>query len=86
MEGIFSVEIDQNPESLAYCLRKLTNEIPDLYDWTTVVNSGGIDYGVYLNVNVNRKEIEINNQPTYGDGDDSIDDIIEFLEEDEDDI
>lgn len=81
----FSVEVDKyNPTALTHCLKKLEKGIPDYeYDWRIVINAGGIDYGIYLNVNVDRKEIVISNQPE-GNGDDYIDDILELFDEEED--
>lgn len=89
MKEIYSVEIDRyNPMALSRCLKKLGDAIPDFeYEWKLSANGGGIDYGIFLNINVERKEIEICNQPEYGtDGDDDLYDVIEcFEEEDEDD-
>ena len=80
----FSVEIDRSPVSVAHCLRRLEEAIPDFdYDWEVTVNSGGIDYGVYFNIDINKKEIEINNQPV-GDGDDYLDDVIACFEDEND--
>lgn len=81
---IYSVEVDKyNPTALTHCLKRLEEGIPDYeWDWTIYINAGGIDYGIYLNVNVENKEIIICNQP-YEDGDDSLDDILELFEEDE---
>ena len=87
MKTNYSVEVDRyNPMALAHCLKKLEDNIPNFEnDWILTINAGGIDYGVYLNINVEKKEIEICNQPEYGsDGDDSLDDIITYLEEEED--
>lgn len=81
---IYSVEVDKyNPTALTHCLKRLEEGIPDYeWDWRIYINAGGIDYGIYLNVNVENKEITICNQP-YGDGEDSLDDILELFEEDE---
>ena len=81
----YSIEIDKyNPTALTYCLRKLENAIPDYeYDWRIVINAGGIDYGIYLNIDISEKEIEICNQPK-GEGDDYLDDVLELFEEEED--
>lgn len=83
---IFSVEVDKyNPTALIYCLTKLQNAIPDFeYDWRITVNAGGIDYGTFLNIDLENKTIEICNQPE-GDGDDYLEDVInEILENIED--
>ena len=87
MKNIYSIEIDKyNPTALTHCLRKLENAIPDYeYDWRIVINAGGIDYGIYLNININEKEIEICNQPRHGEGDDYLDDVLELFEEEEED-
>lgn len=73
----FSVEIDAyNPTALTHCLKKLEDAIPDFeYEWRIRINAGGIDYGIYLNIDPEEKEIEICNQPE-NDGDDYLDDVI----------
>lgn len=84
----YSIEINKDdPTALTYCLRKLENAIPDYgYDWRIVINAGGIDYGIYLNIDIEDKEIEICNQPRYGNaGEDMVDDVIELFEEKEED-
>ena len=86
MKEIYSVEIDRyNPMALSRCLKKLGDAIPDFeYEWKLSANGGGIDYGVFLNINVERKEIEICNCPEYGtDGDDDLYDVIEYFEEED---
>lgn len=76
----FSVEVDRySATSLVYCLNKLQKNIYDMDEWRIVINAGGINYGIYLNINTDRQEIEISNQPN-GDGSDSLDDVIEYLE------
>lgn len=88
MSRTFSVEVDRyNPVALTYCLQKLEENIPKFeYDWRLFINAGGIDYGIYLNINVERKEIEICNQPEYGtDGEDTLDDVFACFEEEEED-
>ena len=84
MKNIYSIEIDKyNPTALTYCLRKLESTIPDYeYDWRIVINAGGIDYGIYINIDISEKEIEICNQPK-GEGDDYLDDVLELFEEEE---
>lgn len=89
MKNIYSVEIDRyDPTALTYCLRRLENVIPDYEsEWRLIVNAGGIDYGIYLNIDINEKEIEICNQPE-GSGEDWLDHVIEYFEsisEEEDD-
>lgn len=85
MKTEYSIEVDRyNPMALAHCLKKLSYNIEDFeYDWRIFINAGGIDYGVYLNINVEGKIIEISNQPEYGDGDDSLDDVIDFFQQEE---
>lgn len=83
----FSIEVDKyNPTALGYCLKKLENIIPEFgYDWRIYINAGGIDYGIYINISIDRKEIEICNQPR-GKGEDSIEDVEDYfmeLEEEE---
>ncbi len=76
----YSVEIDcYNPLALAHAIAKLGKGIPNFeYEWRISANGGGIDYGVYLNIDISRKEIEICNQPEFGtDGDDMLEDVIE---------
>lgn len=76
----FSVEVDRySATSLVYCLNELQNNIYDPDEWRIVINAGGIDYGIYLNINTDRKEIEISNQPD-GEGSDFLCDVIEYLE------
>ena len=85
---MYSIEIDKHdPTALTHCLRKLEKAIPDYeYDWRIYINAGGIDYGIYLNIDIDKKEIEICNQPR-GKGEDSIDDVLgNFEEEDIDDL
>ena len=79
---IYSVEVDKyNPTALIWCLTKLQDNIPDFeYDWRITVNAGGIDYGIFLNINIEDKEIVICNQPD-GAGDDLLDDVIEAINE-----
>lgn len=88
MKTRYSVEVDKyNPLALARCLTELGKGIPDFeYDWRLMANGGGIDYGVYLNIDIDRQEIEICNQPIYGtDGDDSLEDVLKNFEEDDED-
>lgn len=88
MKNNYSIEVDRrNLVALAHCLTRMAEEITDVeYDWCLTINAGGIDYGTYINVNIERKEIEICNQPEYGnDGDDSLDELFEAIAEEEDD-
>lgn len=86
MSNIFSVEIDRgNAVALAHTIDKMRKRIPDFeYDWKCVINAGGIDYGIYLNIDVDEKRIEICNQPEYGsDGDDDLEAVFDCLEDEE---
>ena len=78
----YSVDINRSVDSLAYCLRKVNNGIDNIDDWRVSINAGGIDYGIYFNFDVERKELEICNQPGCG-YDDSLglDEIIEEINE-----
>ena len=81
---IFSIEVDHyNPLALANCIERLGKGIPDFeWEWRISANAGGIDYGLFININIEDKTIEICNQPAYGtDGDNTIDEVIECFEE-----
>jgi len=83
MKELYSVEVDRyNPMALAHCLKLLADVIQDSeYEWRLSANGGGIDYGIFLNINIFNKEIEICNQPEDGDGEDMIEDVIDGIEE-----
>lgn len=85
MKRFYSVEIDRyNPMALARTLKKMADDIPDFeYDWKVSANGGGIDYGLYLNIDIELKEIEICNQPEYGDGDDFLEDVFDYFRSDD---
>ena len=78
----YTVDIDRSMGALAHCMNKVNNEIEDIWDWRISINAGGIDYGIYFNFDVERKELEICNQPGCG-YDDSLglDEIIEEINE-----
>ena len=81
----YSADIDRSIDSLAYCLQKVKNEVESAYDWRVIINAGGIDYGIYFNFDIKRKELEISNQPQYDDTlylDDIIEKINEYYNED----
>jgi hypothetical protein len=80
----YSVDIARDMGSLAYCMRKVNNEIYDIADWRISINAGGIDYGIYFNFDIEHKTLEISNQPDMG-ADDSLylDEIIEKINEEE---
>lgn len=61
----YSVDINRSVDSVAYCLKKLIEEV-DMWDWDIRINAGGIDYGIYFNFDLEDKELEISNQPFYG--------------------
>ena len=85
----YTVDIDNNIESLAYCLNHVYKWIEDVWEWTIKINSEYIDYGIYFNCDLERKELEISNAPR-AEFDDSLDldEIIKEIngesEEDED--
>jgi hypothetical protein len=76
----YSVDIARDMDSLASCMQKVNNGINDIGDWRISINAGGIDYGIYFNFDVERKELEISNQPDIS-ADDSLylDEIIEEI-------
>ena len=84
----FTTDVEASVDALVYCLKMVNNGIHDIWDWSVSVNAGGISYGIYFNFNVDKKELEICNQPARG-YDDSyyLEDIIDMinaeLEEDE---
>lgn len=82
----YTVDIDRSMDALAYCMQKVNNEIEDIWDWRVSINAGGIDYGIYFNFDLERKELEISNAPSYG-YDDSLglDEIIEEINGEEED-
>ena len=82
----YTVDIDTSIDALANCMEKVNNGIEDIWDWRVSINAGGIDYGIYFNFDIERKELEISNQPSCG-YDDSLglDEIIEEINENEED-
>jgi hypothetical protein len=83
----YSVDIARDIDSLAICIKRVNNGINNIYDWRVSINAGGIDYGIYFNFDIDRKELEISNQPN-GIAIDSLclDEIIEIInDEDEED-
>lgn len=82
----YSVDIDRSIDALTNCLRRVQYGIDDIDDWRVSINAGGIDYGIYFNFDLERKELEISNQPYY-ECDDSLylDEIIEMINETEED-
>lgn len=59
----YSVDIARDIDSLAICIQRVNNGINNIYDWRVSINAGGIDYGIYFNFDIERKELEISNQP-----------------------
>lgn len=59
----YSVDIARDIDSLAICMQRVNNGINNIYDWRVSINAGGIDYGIYFNFDIDRKELEISNQP-----------------------
>ena len=79
----YSVDIDRSIDSLTYCLQKVNDSI-DVWNWRVSINAGGIDYGIYFNFDVYKKELEICNQPNpIADDSLSLDEIIEIINENE---
>ena len=56
----YSVEIDSSIYALTNCMNKVNRNI-DSWDWTVKINAGGINYGIYFNFDLERKELEICN-------------------------
>lgn len=78
----YSIDVE-NLYSLAYVLNELNDCICGLdyaENWDVNVNAGGIDYGIYINVDIDRRSITICNQPN-GNEDFGLEDVIEFIEE-----
>jgi hypothetical protein len=59
----YSVDIARDMDALASCMQRVNNGINDIGDWRISINAGGIDWGIYFNFDVNRKTLEISNQP-----------------------
>lgn len=80
----YSVDIDRSIDSLAYCLQKVNDGI-NVWDWRVSINAGEIDYGIYFNFDIDKKELEICNQPNMV-ADDSLtlNEIIEIINENDD--
>lgn len=79
----YTVEIDRSVDALTHCMNKVNNRINDIWDWRVSINGGGIDYGIYFNFNIEKKELEICNQPRYVESLD-LDEIIDLINDDED--
>ena len=78
----YSIEVDRrNPVAMLHCLQRLEQAIPDFeYDWNLYINAGGIDYGTYMNIDTEQRRVTLCNQPD-GDGEDSLDDVIDEVTE-----
>lgn len=79
----YTVDIERSIDALAYCLNEVKDGI-DVWSWRISINAGGIDYGIYFNFDIDKKELEICNQP-FLDADDSLNlnEIIEIINENE---
>ena len=79
----YTVDIERSIDALAYCLNEVKDGI-DAWSWRISINAGGIDYGIYFNFDIDKKELEICNQP-FLDADDSLNlnEIIEIINENE---
>ena len=80
----YSVDVERSIESLTHCLKRINNGINDIWDWRISANGGGIDYGIYLNFDIDNKELEICNQPRYKE-DFGLDEIIDIINDEYDD-
>ena len=60
-----SVKIDRDVGSLIDSLQWINDKVDDFINWRISINSGGIDYVIYFNFNIENKELEICNQPQY---------------------
>lgn len=76
----YSVDIERSVNSLAYCLNKVNNGVNNIDEWTATINTGGIDYGIYFNFDIDNKILEISNQSTYNE-EMYLDDIIDVINE-----
>lgn len=79
----YTVDINNTVDSLEYCLKKVSQELADVYQWTVSINAGGIDYGVYFNFDSDECVLEISNCPNdYADYTDmDLDEIIDAINE-----
>lgn len=75
----YTIDIERSIDALAHSMEKV-NGIYHIDEWKVLINAGGIDYGIYFNFDLEQKELEISNQPSYG-YDDSLglDEIIEKI-------
>ena len=77
----FSVEVDaHNPVALAFCLKELEKHIPNFESWYMDIRISGIDYGTYLNINIDQEIIDVANFPAYGDEDATLEDVFAAIE------
>lgn len=76
-----------DPTSLIVYLNKLKKGIKGFKNnWRIFINGGGIDYGIFLNIDIENHEIEICNQNRYGSSDgynaeDNIDEVLDIIAE-----
>ena len=80
----YTVDISRDMDSLAHCMKKVSESVNRIWDWDVRINAGGIDYGIYFNFDTEEKVLEICNQPD-GSADDSLDldEIIDVINEEE---
>ncbi len=76
----YSVDIERSVDSLTHCLKRVNDEVENISDWRVSINTGGIDYGIYFNFDIDNMELEISNQPSCDDTT-YLDDIIEEINE-----
>lgn len=84
----YAVQIDMSLWSIVDCLDRVNRNVENIEDWMVSVNGGGICYGLYLNFDLEEKELTICNGPLYGYDeslylDDIIDEINKYENEDE---
>lgn len=81
----YTVDIESSFSALASCMKKLDDYVACYWDWKVIVNASPIDYGIYFNFDLERKELEISNAPRDG-YDDTLylDEIIDKINGNED--
>ena len=62
----YTVDIEASFGALAHCMKKLDDYVACSWDWKITVNASSIDYGIYFNFDLERKELEISNAPQKG--------------------
>lgn len=76
----YSVDIENNINSLAYCLNKVNNEIENIWEWDLNIHTCDSSFCIWFNFDIDEKEFTITDDPEY---DDSLylDEIIEKINE-----